>query len=83
MKREIMTPKTYEKMRKNPIGKMIIKRGLSIGEFSRHMGLPESTVRDIATGKSSPYLHTLKTMATALGISTWQLVRQIEETETV
>ena len=51
------------------------ERGVNITELSKMTGITNANISNMIHGKTSPNLDTLERIATALGVESWELLK--------
>lgn len=52
------------------------ERGLNITELAKLTGITNANISNMLHGKTSPNLDTLERIATALGVESWELLKE-------
>lgn len=61
--------------------RVMTERGLNITELAKLTGITNANISNMIHGKASPNLDTIERIATALGIESWELLRDVDRDE--
>lgn len=56
--------------------RIMVERGLNITELAKLTGITNANISNMIHGKTSPNLDTLDRLANALGVETWELLKE-------
>ena len=59
--------------------RIMTERGVNITELSKLTGITNANISNMIHGKTSPNLDTIERIANALGVDSWELLRDVEE----
>lgn len=61
--------------------RIMSERGMNITELSKLTGITNANISNMIHGKTSPNLDTIERIASALGVDSWELLKDVEQDE--